>query len=341
MRNAQYEIKGAGLGLLLLLLSGCASPSIDAPAWLVNPQEEYPESRFLVAVGEGDTRRAAENSASAGLARIFESKVQAQETLSETTTEMRGAQESFDQFSELRATIRIGSNQDLLNIQFGQTFTDHNGRIYAAAFIQRAETTEIYRARIAKNNAAVVHLTHLSDVADDPLNAYAFRRAAVRKALENDRLLAQLSIINPGAKDRTSLHYDAQELYTEAAAAARNVTFSVALPGASGNALREALTGMGFSEGNPATLAFSGTTEFEETDLQRRTLVFVRYRYTIEAVTQDQNLILSLHGSRREGHINFSEATARAQRSLRSELLSTVPRELGSYFDRITSAEQK
>ena len=197
-------------------------------------------------------------------------------------------------------------------------------------------------ARVSqKNNAAVVHLTHLSDVADDPLNAYAFRRAAVRKALENDRLLAQLSIINPGAKDRTSLHYDAQELYTEAAAAARNVTFSVALPGASGNALREALTGMGFSEGNPATLAFSGTTEFEETDLQRRTLVFVRYRYTIEAVTQDQNLILSLHGSRREGHINFSEATARAQRSLRSELLSTVPRELGSYFDRITSAEQK
>ncbi len=336
MQDTRYGMLAA-----VLLLAGCTSEPISPPAWLVNPHEEYPESRFLVAVGEGDSRRAAENSASAGLARIFESRIRAEETLSETTTEARGAQESFDQLSELRANIRIGSDQDLLNIQFGKAFTGHNRRVHAVAFIPRAETAEIYRARITENNIAVVLLTHRSDSAADPVEAYAFRRAAVRKALENDRLLAQLDIILPGMRDRLATPYVPQELYAQAAAAARDVTFSVALPGVGGGALREALTGMGFSEKekNP-TLTFSGNATFEKTDLRRETLMFVRYRYNVDVFARDKTLVLSMNGSHREGHINFAEATARAQRSLRAELLTHVPKKVGNYLDRLASAER-
>ena len=336
----EYRMRDAGYGaLLILLLAGCASRSVDSPAWLLNPQETYPAAQYLVAVGKGDTRRAAENSAAAGLARIFESQIHAEETLSETTTEARGAIESFDQFSELRANIRIGSKQNLLNIQFGETFTDRRGRVSAAAVLPRAETAEIYRTRIGENTKDIVLLTHRSDTADGPLEKYAFRRAAVRKALENDLLLAQLDIILPGARERQSLHYDPQTLYSETAAAARDVTFSVQLPGNGGDALREALTGMGFSENEKAVLRFSGSATFEETDLRRGTLVFVRYRYQLETLTADDSLVLSVSGSRREGHINFEQATDRARRSLRAELLEQVPRELGKTLDRLASAE--
>ncbi|MBL7012467.1 MAG: LPP20 family lipoprotein [Kiritimatiellales bacterium] len=339
MRDARCGIRDAGFGILLLLLTGCASQSINSPAWLLSPQEKYPKAQYLVAVGEGDTRRAAENSAAAGLARIFESQIQAEETLSETTTEARGAIESFDQFSELRANIRIGSSQNLLNIQFGEAFTDRHGRVYTAAYLPRAETAEIYRTRIGENNRAITHLTHQSDAAADPLKKYAFRRAAVRKALKNDLLLAQLDIIFPGTKERLLLHYDPQTLYSETAAAARDVTFSIHLSGDGGDALREALTGMGFSENEKATLRFSGTVSFEETDLRRGTLVFVRYHYQLEARTGDGALVLALSGSRREGHINFSQATHRARRSLLAELQTQVPLEVGKTLDRLASAE--
>jgi hypothetical protein len=334
----QYGVRKSGCAVLFALLAGCATaPDKSLPDWVVNPQSAYPASHYLVAVGEGDTRRAAENSAAAGLARIFEAQIRANETWSETATETA---ESLERISELRTDVRVGSAQDLLNIQFGEIFTDKDRRLHAAAFIPRAETAEIYRSRIAENNSAVVLLTHKGDSADTPVAKYAFLRAAVRKALENDRLLAQLDIILPGMKDRLSLHYDSKELYTQTAAAARNVTFAIELAGAGGDALREALTGMGFSESSKSPeLTFEGKTELEESDLRRASLVFVRYRYTIQVSSQTDSLVLSLHGSRREGHINFEEATARARRSLRTELLSVVPKELGDYLNRLTSAD--
>ncbi len=336
MRDAKY-----GIWIVPLLLTGCASPPQDLPAWLVAPQATYPEAQYLTAVGEGDSRRAAENSAAAGLARIFESRISAVETLSETTTETRGAVEAFDQFSELRSDVRIGSEQELLNIQFGETFADPRGRVHAAAFIPRAETASIYRKRIGERSAAIVLLTRLSNTATGPVEKYAFRRAAVRKALENDLLLAQLDIIDPAARDTLSLYYEPQTLYTETAAAARNVTFSIEnVDEAARAALAEVLTGMGFSEKNefPA-FNFSGTAEFKEVDLRRGSLVFVRYRFALEMRTRDSNLALALSGSRREGHISLEEATARAVRSLQTELKMLIPREIGAYLDRLATVE--
>ena len=59
----------------VLFLAGCASQHAEPPAWILNPQSTYPAAQYLSAVGEGDSRRAAENNAAAGLSRIFESQI--------------------------------------------------------------------------------------------------------------------------------------------------------------------------------------------------------------------------------------------------------------------------
>jgi len=328
-----------GILFVFIFLAGCASPPTEPPAWVLDPQSTYPEAQYLTAVGVGDSRRAAENSAAAGLARIFESRIQAVEILSETTTEKRGAIESFDQFSNLRTDVKIGSEQDLLNIQFGEAFTDKKGRVHAVATLPRAETATVYQQRIGELSADIFLLIRLSDKAVDPVEKYAFRRAAVRKALENDRLLDQLHIINPRARDTLSLHYDPQALYTQTAAAAHNVTFSVQFSGDGVETIREALTSMGFSENAAAVLRFSGSASFKKTDLRRDPLMFVRYRYTLETRTHNDRLVLTFNGNHREGHINFTEAAARARRALRTEIKRRIPQEVGDYLDRLASAE--
>ena len=300
---------------------------------MINPQATYAPSQYLVAVGEGDTRRAAENSATAGLARIFESQIQASETFSETVTETA---ELLDRISELQTDVQIGTEQKLLNVQFGEAFTDSSGRVHVAALLPRAETAQIYRQRISENSGAVIHLIRKSDQAPGAVDAYAFRRAAVRKALENDRLLAQLDIIAPHS--RPALPYAPPALYSEAAAAAQKVTFSVSLTGDAGDALREALTGLGFSESSHAALLFSGAASVKNTDIQRNNLAFVRWQYSIEARDRAGSLLFSFSGSQREGHINVEQATLRARRSLRSEILKSVPRETGNFLDRLASA---
>lgn len=322
---------------LLLLLSACSTKKENIPLWLLLPQEEYPAERFLVAIGEGDTRRAAENSATAGLARIFKSEIEAAETLSETAIEQNG---KLDRFSELRSEIEIATDQKLLNVQFGKAYTDTRSRVYVAAFLPRAETAEIYRGKILEQARQIVFLIQQSDASADPLHAYAFRRAAVRKALENDLLIDQLDIIHPQARENLSLYYDPQTLYAEAAKAARDVTFAVDTDGPGCKALEETLTSMGFKKTFwKPILRFSCSSSFEKTDIRRGPLVFMRYRADVKMQNANEHLLLSFSDASREGHISFEEARARAERSLRRSLSELTRKELSAFFDRLATAD--
>lgn len=327
MRDARYGI------LFLLLLMGCASQKGAIPEWVVNPQTAYPPSRYLSSVGEGDTRRAAENSAAAGLARIFKSSIDATETLSEAATE---TSESLEIFSELRNDISISAQEELINIQFGEAYTAPDGRVHAVAFLPRAETATILRQRIAENSRSIVDLSTRSHQTDAPLLCYALRRSAARLALENELLLGQLDVIIPGSSDRSSLLYNPQELSADTASAAANVFFSVSLPGEAATAAREALTGLGFSErSKEPSLRVSGTAEFEEIDLKRDGLTFVRGSYEMEAHGKNGDLLFAFKNSLREGHLSKTEAFSRAARALRRDLKETLQRETNAFLVRL------
>ena len=55
--------------LLGLVLTACSSKQ---PDWVDNPGEEFPQKRYLSAVGEADNRSTADDRALANLAKIFE-----------------------------------------------------------------------------------------------------------------------------------------------------------------------------------------------------------------------------------------------------------------------------
>jgi hypothetical protein len=80
---------------LLLILSACASApdtKETIPAWVNHPEQNYPSTRYLVAVGTGSSREAAIQDAKKQMAESFVVKVQsltkvnAQSTLSQDTT---------------------------------------------------------------------------------------------------------------------------------------------------------------------------------------------------------------------------------------------------------------
>jgi len=330
------------LVMLLLVCAACATRKEDIPVWLAAPQKEYPQEQYLVSLGEGDTRRAAENSAAAGLARIFQSQINSSESLSETTTESRGTESTFGQVSELRSDVRIGSDQTLLNVQFGDSFTDSHGRVHVAALIPRAETAEIYRNKISEISRSITFFVQQSDAAPDPIKRYAFRRAASRKAHENDLLLAQLRIIHPQAYAAVALNYDPQSLYAAAAEDGRNITFTVKMENSIvRNALVKMLAATGFSENTAdPMLEFSGTASFENMDLKREGLVFVRWSLNIEMQARFDNPSLFLKKTSREGHISFEEARARAERAAAAEIGTRLRQELEQYFDRLAAEEK-
>ena len=96
------------LPALLLSLAGCKSFTSETPGWVANPKTLYPENQYLATVGEGDTRRAAENAADANLARIFEAHIESDERLLDQTRETR---KSFERTTDFTTAINICSGR--------------------------------------------------------------------------------------------------------------------------------------------------------------------------------------------------------------------------------------
>jgi hypothetical protein len=99
-------------------LSGCAVfPSSAPPPWVNGPSEKFPKNQYLVGVGEGDSRIAAEQRAYAAVARIFQVHVEAQARDSETYTiqEHEGTSETARQLT-LDHVTKISTKKVLENV---------------------------------------------------------------------------------------------------------------------------------------------------------------------------------------------------------------------------------
>lgn len=305
----------------LLLLAGCTKTSL-VPVWRITPKEVYPASDYLVAIGEGDTRQAAERNAAAALSRMVESNM-----------------------PPPSADFGLVPDTALLNIQFGEPFIDINRRVHIAGFVSRGETAVAYKKKIAEHAAEILQLTDHSDRAGEPLKKYALRRAAARLALQNNLWIGQLGFIHPAAGKKIVLPYDPASLYKETKRLGHSVTFEIDLKGsASGvteDVLESELTAIGFSKKRSRpVLSFSGTAAFSETDLIRESLVFMRYKIKVEARNQRDKPVLFLEKSSRAGHLTLDEAKKRAERMLRADLPILTRIGISNLFDRLVEEER-
>ena len=59
----------------------------ERPNWIDNPTSSYPDSKYLTATGLADTKTAAEDNARGNISKIFQSKINLDQTLIENVTE--------------------------------------------------------------------------------------------------------------------------------------------------------------------------------------------------------------------------------------------------------------
>ena len=169
------------LSFLLWSLVGCMGLH-GTPDWVENPKNVYPDSQYLVAVGEGDTRQAAENSAQAKLARIFEAHIESDERLLDQTHENGKA---FERTTDFTTDINILSSQTLHNIQHAEAWRDKLGRVHAVAYLDRRETANIYRSKIDEKTTQIHFLLAQAEQTDDLLSGIriVMRALGVERAM--------------------------------------------------------------------------------------------------------------------------------------------------------------
>lgn len=343
-----HWIAALGAALVVLVLVGCgSSPSpaaqasrggSDLPDWYLNPGEVYPDGTYLVSVGTGDTRRAAEQQAMAGLAQSFEASIQVDVTTQERYRDLVTAQGTFSEADvQLAQTTNIQAAQTLLNVQFGEAAVDEQGRVHAIAYIERLPTGRVYQELIEKNNRQVESFLREASGSTDLIREYAFVSAAGLVASNNEVLRNQLMIIAPALAQVTRASYDYDALLQRRTDLASAMRVSVAISGDDGDriggVLRQALSQERFpvSDANPV-LRVTGRVSIEPIALNPD-FESVRWVLNLNMVGPNGSSLVTLDEQGRSSAVTTESAIAFSYRDMQEVVERRFVGAMRRYFD--------
>ncbi len=305
---------------LLVSVSSCSAQS-SSDVYL-SLEKDYPESRYLAAVGEGDTRRDAEKNASAKLALIFESRIDVSQSLNEYYEEFSNDETSTLKYeSKTNKRTNVQSNQKLLNVKYGKHGVDEVGNNFVVAYINRSETASIYDEMIENNNASILALKKSAESSNIKINKYAALNSASGKMNENIALMKQLAIISPYNPDFSDKISTYETIYRMKGEVASSIKFVISNESDKDvvNTLKSLLTSKGFKIAESGDFLITSSIKYEEIDLGRKEM-FYGWFVNVEMKNAQHEVIFNFEKSGREGGITKSAVYSRAKFSANKSL---------------------
>ncbi|MEA1985878.1 MAG: hypothetical protein U9N76_00130 [Candidatus Marinimicrobia bacterium] len=334
--------------LVALMLYSCGTSSQvvaksknKRPAWMDDPHNAYPARKYLVAVGAGDTRQDAESIATGNLSRIFESKVKVDHTMQERYKSFSKGTKFVSE--ELATTsnenVNIQSDQSLVNVQFGESYTDKLARIHVIAYIERSTTARIYAEKINTNSDQILSFISKSETVSDPIDKYAFMNAGMIVGFNNQMLLDQMQVISP-ADYRTmngNKGYKLNDIKDNVSKLARDIKFSVNMKNDSEGKvkvlLEEIISDLNFNLSNNSILKISGKISLESLDLQRGNLQFYGWELDIKMTNTAGDVLITIVEKGREGGLDSAGAKRNSIKQIGKIINKNFKKQLTGYFD--------
>lgn len=312
----------------------------NKPAWITNVNSVYSPSKYISAVGEGDTRKQAMQDAAGNISNMFEAKISVDRTTQERYRELTKMNKtSVEQSTDINTNINIQSATSIKNIQYGESYTDNMGRTYIVAYLDKFKTGNIYVADIEANAKTISSFIENAKK-QSKFRKYSYLNAALIYAKANQTEIEKLQIIAPHEIDLLELNYDLNNLIEMTNQAAQELTFDIKIEGESAdkieNTIAEALTQKGFTVNNQGEFKFNGIVTLEKIDLKRKE-EFVRWEINLTLKDAKENTVFSFNQKNREGHINLSEAKARAIRTMQRVIKKKLVDNLNKYADGLLS----
>ena len=170
--------------MLGFVLAGCSSTQ---PEWVDKPAEQYPQQRYLSAVGEADDRSTADDRALANLAKIFEVAV------SDRSMDFSQARVSVDQSGLTTSNIQSASRyvsteakQVLEGAQLVESWQGPEGKTYSLAVLEKSPATRRFREAVRGADRQIDdRVNYASQQAPNPVVALAALEQA--RKIENQR----------------------------------------------------------------------------------------------------------------------------------------------------------
>ena len=327
---------------VLLLLASCAtggSSSGRRPAWVDDKHSLYPEEKYLVEIGEGASLKDAKQDGLAALSQIFRTTVKVDSTVRTRYRELSDSKKSLEVSQETTVDENITqlSDETLVNVHFGESWTDNMGRTYVVAYIDRTETAAIYRQRIEQDGEKTSYLISQSAGQTDLLRRFGYLDAAVVMDKNSSMMLDQLDIIHGPSRRMIFPSYDQEELYSLYAETAGQMVYAVSIQGDDGGRLSamiaQVLTGRGFSVGNGnAGLSVTGQVSVEDATLDNG-YENIRWHLFLEMRNTSGEVVAAMEEQKRETGVSRDAAVSRGYRSMEEILKKKFIGDLERYFD--------
>lgn len=303
------------------------------PDWVNNPYSAYPEQQYIVGVGSGDTRKAAEYDAAGNISRVFKTKIKVDETLVENYLEN---QDGLTASSEMLKKTSVNSEQELKNIIIERAwFSEKDGVYYVLAYLDRAETARLYRQDINNNNQKIQQHFDDFESAKNKLHKYGFLKKSLLLTDINDILNQQYQILTfgkqvPAAVSRNELEKSLTLLKDKITV---QLVPDAGTPPQVGDYLKEMIGKFGFKMVNGAAdFTFQYGLEVKDTNIRRANTTGLSWKLTLRVRDNVNNSMLKAFNlKKRTVAVSKEEARSRMMLKVQKALNKQFFKQFNSY----------
>ncbi|MDR1317379.1 MAG: LPP20 family lipoprotein [Spirochaetales bacterium] len=325
--------------------SGTGGPAVSGggtpPAWMDTLETDYPDTRYLAAIGSGDTRRGAEDSASGALARRFNVNVKLDTVSQQRYAELVKADQTYSESEKtLTQTVGTQANEQFVNLRFSDPYTDNRGTTHVVAYIEREPTAAVYRSLLQKDLAKIDDFSRRASAMSGALQRYAFYDAAYSVGLNSERLIGQLQFIHPATARAFESQLDLKTIAAARDSEVGRLSYSVSITGDSDKRLegilRKALGTMALVYHANGPLAVKGSWSVEPVELNPQ-FKSVNWLANISLFDESGAAIATYEKQSRENGISEVQARNLVYREVEKSLGQDFLRSIQGYLTRIVT----
>lgn len=346
---------GPGLLLVLLACIACSGPEEQRrPSWIDGASARFPAERYLVGLGEADSRPAATARAYEAVARIFEAQVtaQARDWESYVQLDARGGTSRERRLTIERVT-RVSTDKVLENVQVLDAWLDRDsGTHYVLAGTNRAQGEAILLARIRELDQTIAQELETAANSRDPLIVLRHLKRASGNLVLREAFNADLRVLRPSGRGEPAAHRVAELTAKLEAYLASHLVIGVDVSGDEAEAVRRAVMEGLVRQGLPVTdhrmdsapqagdpgepaplpLLVKGTARLWRAAVPDPMFAYVRWCADFVILdVRSARVVGAVSRGGREGHVTEAEARTRAVRVMEREVTADLAAALAAY----------
>jgi hypothetical protein len=320
---------------------GSAASSATPPAWMDTLETAFPDAQYLAAIGSGDTRRGAEDSASGALARRFNVNVKLDTVSQQRYAELVKADQTYSESEKtLTQTVGTQASEQFVNLRFSDPYTDNRGTTHVVAYIEKEPTAAVYRSLLQKDLAKIDDFSKRASTMSGALQRYAFYDAAYNVGLNSERLIGQLQFIHPATARAFESQLDLKTIAAARDSEVSRLSYSVNITGDGDKRLegilRKALGTMALVYHANGPLAVKGSWSVEPVALNPQ-FKSVQWIANISLYDESGAAIATYEKQSRENGISEVQARNLVYREVEKSIGQDFLKNIQSYLTRIVT----